>query len=82
MNYRCFIDKSGYCTDPDRRNPGPAGPIFFKAGDVTSLSALTPTKCPNRPRVCGFFISWQEECRRALGPATPEPKSYHFKELS
>ncbi|MBA7532062.1 hypothetical protein ES705_24288 [subsurface metagenome] len=82
MNYRCFIDKSGYCTDPDRRNPGPAGPVFFKSRDITELAELTPTKCPNHPQNCGFFISWQEECRRAMGPATPLSKSKSFKEVS
>ncbi len=68
--YRCINNLTGYCTDPDRQNPCAREPSCENIRGVYVLQVPSSPSCYLDPRNCGFFISWQEECRRALGSAT------------
>ncbi len=71
MTWSCSNEPSGYCTATSRRTPVPPNNTFTTAVDGVVQDTLSTKRCTFDPCYCGFFISWQEECRRAQGPATP-----------
>lgn len=72
--FRCLVNISGYCIDSAHRSPGPDNPTYSSPGGVRVLGIPSPTSCSLDPRICGFFITWKEECRRyAATNASSEP---------
>jgi hypothetical protein len=64
--YRCLNAQSGYCKDPGRQDPRAGGPACTTIDGVYVLQAISPISCTLNPRNCGFFITWHQECPRAI----------------
>lgn len=64
MGLRCAVNIGGYCSSPKRRAKPPRVPKLRQRFGVMVLDAAVSRKCDVSPDTCGFFITWQEECRR------------------
>ncbi len=74
MTWYCSNRPLGCCTATSRRSPVPPKGTFTTAVDGVVQNTLSPKRCTLDPQTCGFFISWQEESRRASGFAPQSPK--------
>lgn len=74
MTWHCSNEPSGYCTATSRRTPVPPNNTFTTTVDGVVQDTLSPKRCTLDPQTCGFYISWQEESRRAIGFAPQPPK--------